>query len=369
MFQKCLAAVMLLGAAYGLAAQGPVVHDPDRARLVTSDISNFWRAYDRATSVGAADERARIYVESYIRPGSIGLRDWTTSRLESGEGLLTLLVGKGWSAARLRSGRALTDYERVRLRGDTSGLGDLVAGYNLDAAVRRRPRFMAAIRPVTLALDTAHAVTGAIRRAYHRLVELYPAAAFPPVYFLIGQFTSGGTVSEAGQLIGMEMHARTRDTPIDELSPWERQVIGGIDAVPGIVAHELIHSEVRLARTDAPQRDAQRTLLAHALDEGCASFLGQLISDTSIANANAYGLAHEAQLWREFQGEMNGTDTHNWLYQGDKATDRPADLGYFVGQRICQAYFEHARDKHVAVAEILRLSDPAAFVRASGYAP
>jgi len=153
----------------------------------------------------------------------------------SGDGLLALLVTKGWSEERLRSGRALSDSEKVQLRRDTSGTGDLLPGYNLDAAVQRRPRFVSAIRPVTLAVDTARAVTGAIRRAYHRLADLYPDAGFPPVYFLMGQFTSGGTVSDAGQLIGMEMHARSLDTPVDELSPWERQVVGGIDALPGIV--------------------------------------------------------------------------------------------------------------------------------------
>lgn len=351
-----------------ISAQSPI-RDPDRALLVTSDIPNFWLAYDRAQHVTSPDERARIYLERYIRPGSEGLHDWTKLRLESGEGLIPLLVSKGWSEERLRSGRAFTDSERVRLQGDTAGMGDLRVGYNLDAAVQRRPRFFAAIRHVTLAVDTARAVKEAIRRSYHRLAELYPAAAFPPVYFVIGQLTSGGTSSDAGQLIGLEMHARTADTPVEELSPWERRVVGGIDALPGIVAHELIHSEAALARGKVEDESAQRTLLAKALDEGCASFLGQLISDGSIANSNTYGMSHEAELWRQFQQEMTGTDTHNWLYQGDKSKDRPADLGYFVGSRICQSYYEHAKDKRAAVAEILRMPDPVAFVRQSGYAP
>jgi hypothetical protein len=364
-----LIAVLSLAALRVASAQTNAVRDPDRALLVTSDIPNFWLAYDRAQPLASADERARIYLETYIRPGSAGLHDWTKSRLASGYGLIPVLIKKGWSEERLRSGRDFSDSEKVRLRQDTAGVGDLLAGYNLDAAVQRRPRFFAAIRPVTLAVDTARDVKGAIRRAYHRLADLYPAAAFPPVYFLIGQLTSGGTTSDAGQLIGTEMHARTPDTPVDELSPWERRVVGGIDALPGIVAHELIHSEAALARNGVQQAAARPTLLAQALDEGCASFLGQLISEGGIANANTYGMAHEAELWREFQQEMNGTNVSNWLYQGDKSKDRPADLGYFVGSRICQSYYEHAKDKQKAVADILRMSDPAGFVRQSGYGP
>jgi len=358
-----------LAALSAVSAQTNVAHDPDHALLVTSDLPNFWRAYDLAQHVDSPDERARIYLDSYIRPGSAGVHDWTTERLRSGAGLVAVLAKKGWSEERLRSGRALTDSEKIRLRQDTAGMSELLAGYNLDAAVRRRPRFFAAIRSTTLAVDTARSVKDAIRRAYHRLAELYPEATFPPVYFVIGQLTSGGTVSDAGQLIGMEMHARSNDTPVDELTPWERQVVGPLDALPGIVAHELIHSEAALARTGIQQAGEPKTLLAKSLDEGCASFLGQLISNGTIANANAYGMAHEGELWREFQPEMNGTSTDNWLYQGDRSKDRPADLGYFVGSRICQSYYEHANDKHAAVVEILRMSDPTAFVRQSKYAP
>src|SRR5947209_10626367 len=144
-------AVLSLAAFSAISAQTNVAHDPDRALLVTSDLPNFWRAYDRAQHVDSPEERARIYLDAYILPASAGLHDWTRVRLESGAGMVAVLVKKGWSEERLRSGRALTDSERLRLRQDTSGMSDLLAGYNLDAAVQRRPRFFAAIRYTTLA--------------------------------------------------------------------------------------------------------------------------------------------------------------------------------------------------------------------------
>jgi hypothetical protein len=82
-----------------------------------------------------------------------------------------------------------------------------------------------------------------------------------------------------------------------------------------------------------------------------------------------YGLAHEHELWIEFQREMNGTDASNWLYNGDRSKDRPADLGYFVGARICGAYYARAADKRQAIKEIFAMPDPAAFLAKSGYAP
>ena len=65
---------------------------------------------------------------------------------------------------------------------------------------------------------------------------------------------------------------------------------------------------------------------------------------------------------------MNGTDTSHWLYQGDKSTDRPADLGYYMGCRIAEAYYQHSADKKQAIRDILAVSDYAAFLHDSHYA-
>ena len=48
--------------------------------------------------------------------------------------------------------------------------------------------------------------------------------------------------------------------------------------------------------------------------------------------------------------------------------DRPADLGYFIGYRIAQAYFEQASDRPSALQVLLRGRDAEAILRESGYA-
>lgn len=45
-----------------------------------------------------------------------------------------------------------------------------------------------------------------------------------------------------------------------------------------------------------------------------------------------------------------------------------ADLGYFVGARICEAYYEQAADKQQAIRDLMFVSDPQAILEASGYA-
>lgn len=208
------------------AAGPPLNRDPDAARLVTSDIPRFWRAYDGATLANAAARFQRVYIDS----GSAGVHDFVAGRLENGR--------------------------------------------ELAGTVAARPRFYAAIRANTLAIDTARAVTGAVGASFRRVKTLYPDAVFPDVYFVVGRLNSGGTVSDRGLLIGVEINARDANAPTDELNDWERAVTGTAAALPGVVAHELTHMQ---RRGGDPEHGAA-TLLARSLNEGAADFIGELIS-------------------------------------------------------------------------------------------
>jgi len=65
---------------------------------------------------------------------------------------------------------------------------------------------------------------------------------------------------------------------------------------------------------------------------------------------------------------MHGTNTSHWLYEGKTVNGRPADMAYFEGYRITQAYYEKATDKKKAIREILTVQDADKFLNDSGYA-
>jgi hypothetical protein len=287
-------------------------NDPDAAKLISTDIPNFWRVFDQASLINAAE----LFQREYIDAGSPGL--------------------KGFLANRIVNGRYLA------------------------ATVAARPRYYAAIRKNSLAVDTSPDIKKSIHAAFRRLKQLYPEAMFPDVYFLIGRLNSAGTTSSDGLLIGVEVNARDDSTPVDELTNWERAVSGRIDDLPHIVAHELVHIQ---------QSNEGNTLLAFSLREGGADFIAEL---TSGAHANraqhAYGNAHQRALWEEFRKDMDGSDLTHWLFQGDRSTDRPADLGYYIGYKVCEAFYRRATDKTDAVRRIIRITDADAFLRESGYA-
>lgn len=65
---------------------------------------------------------------------------------------------------------------------------------------------------------------------------------------------------------------------------------------------------------------------------------------------------------------MDSTNFGPWLYNGDSVKDRPADLGYFIGYRITEAFYDRAPDKEKALEAIFHVQDFKAFLQDSHYA-
>jgi Predicted Zn-dependent protease (DUF2268) len=221
--------------------------------------------------------------------------------------------------------------------------GRIMSAEDLAAAVEGNRARYDSVRASNLDVSAADP---AIRAAFRRLKALYPPAVFPDVYFVIGRFNSGGTSTKHGLLIGAEMY---RDPA----------------RLPAIVSHELIHFQ---------QHYPSPTLLEHSFMEGTADFIGEMISGAQINNdAHQYGLAHEHQLWLEFQAHLDDRNFFPWMY-GRPPDGRPNDLGYFIGYRIAQAYYQQATDKAQAIREIIA-GDAAGtgsirgLLARSGYAP
>lgn len=285
--------------------------DPNEAPIVTSDIDRFWAAYDASTP----STRADVFQAEYFDKGSAGLSAFVDLRIESAE----------------RLAASVDAYEQYYL------------------STRPEMSRIAELEPE-------------IRASFAALDTLYSNASFPPVYFLVGRMSTGGTVADEGILIGTELLSRPPNAPVDELTDWHRAVTGSVETLPHVVAHELIHMQQRYG--------GEKTLLHQSILEGSADFLGEMISGKTV-NPEIYDWAEprEAELWAAFQQEMNGTSFRNWLYQGDTDTDRPADLGYWIGYQIVDAYYRNAENKRQAVFDMLTVQDAEAFLEASGYAP
>lgn len=289
--------------------------DPDAARIVTSDIQNFWRAYDLTKPETAPETAISIFDREYFAPGSIGLKDFTQLRI--------------------KDAKALTE------------------------TIKRFRQYYDSARASTLRIEY---MQPKIRAGFYALKYLYPDAIFPDVYFLVGRLNSGGTTSPRALLIGAEMYGRTPNMPEEVLTDWLKQVLAPVENVPIIVAHELIHVQQKSPATE------RATLLGQAIHEGSADFIGEMISGGNInAHLHAYGNPREKELWNEFKQAMSGKDFSKWLYNGSNSKDRPADLGYYIGYKIAEAYYQKASDKKLAIKGILEIKNFEQFLKESDY--
>ena len=289
-------------------------HEPEKAQFVTSDIDNFWRAYDLAAKETTLEKKQEIYQREYLDKGSQGLKDFIILRIKNVESLVQ--------------------------------------------TIEKHPRYYASIRQQTLKIA---ALSNEIRKSFSKLKALYADAIFPDVYFVIGRLNSGGTTSQNGLLIGAEMYGLTKETPMAELDGWLKQVLKSTDTIPAIASHESVHIQQNyIANTS--------TLLAQSIKEGAADFIGQMMAGEMInQHLHVYGNPKERQLWEEFKPAMNEKSYTGWLYDGAAAKGRPADLGYYIGYKICDAYYRQAKDKAQAIKDILSITDFAQFLKDSQY--
>jgi hypothetical protein len=322
------AAMPLLAACRGSDATSPhsapslvVATQPESAQIVTSDLVHFWDAYDAGGAHGSADD----FQVRYLDAASSGLRDF------------------------------------VRARNLTAvSLAQMVTAY---------PGYFESIRATNLAFATNGALAARLRANFATIKELYPPSVFPPVTLLVGRFSTGGTTSASGMLIGTEFYSITADTPLGELASFQRTNVKSADSLPIVVSHE--HAHILQARAGGIFSHGNKTLLEQALLEGGADFIGER---SSGGNINAWlwvvAVPMEPSLWDDFAGQMHGTDVSRWLYNQGTSTatpTRPGDLGYFIGYRIVEAYYQKHTDKIAALRDIIEIRDADAFLAASGY--
>lgn len=268
-------------------------------RVITSDISNFWTAYDSILKVKELYLQEKIITDLYLGKASPGL------------------------------------IELVRVR-------KLTAQRYVEV-ISKYPGFWSSVRKPTLQLTLGKV---AMDNVMVRFESYFPSAT-SELYFVIGCIATGGTTDKNHVLIGTEIAAATAATDASELNPWLQNIFSQQQGIDYFVAHELVHTQ---------QGPVNGTLLAQCLKEGMADFMAELILQRPIQTPYmVYGAAYQDELLAKFFKESGSKDFSNWLYNGSKMTDGSADAGYFIGYIICKKFYERATNKEVALTEIRNL--------------
>ena len=287
--------------------------NPLDANFHTEDINHFWVAYKMASKDTAHFKS--IFTNLYFKNCSIGLNDYMGSK-----------------------GGQIEDFI---------------------AFIKSAPKFYHGIQNLTLQINRLKPIFSA---SFQKFKKLYNQALFPDVYFLIGAFNAGGTVSSNGLLLGVDQECKNKYIPLNELSFQKQAAMDDFTVLPFTVAHELIHFQQAGMKRDT-------TTLSYVIEEGMADFMAELTGQ-STANIVLYKWAKgkEKMIWERFKNDMYLNRYYNWISNHSTSSpDNLPDQGYWVGYQICKAYFDNASDKQKAIYDMLHLADYKRFLQESKF--
>jgi hypothetical protein len=287
--------------------------------VFTSDIGNFWIAFDSVQTSQDKNRKVQLMQSLYVDKGTAGLKYF------------------------------------MQLRNFDAG--------KLVESIQKYPKFWSSIRENTLKVPP---VVPDIEKYVAAFKVLYPEMRTARIYFTISPAKAAGVAIDSTALIGTEIAMGNRYTDVSEFpdkrlanffKPRETNNI-----VP-VAIHEYVHTQ---------QSAEGKVLLGQCIYEGACDFITELVLGEPLTHSYLnYGRKHHKQLKKEFKKEMFTEDFSNWLYNGNKTTTM-GDLGYYMGYAICKSYYKHAKDKKLAIKEIISLNYadlPAvrAFLAASRY--
>lgn len=308
-----LCLVLLLGSAAPVSGQqeltGHVTRDPAAAEFVLTDVENFVRV---ANAIARGADPSAALQKEYFDQASPGLEMFVEKYDLTLDRLLTAIEEHPDS------------YERI-------------------------PGLLRALRDKELSY----------RATLADIQRIIPSAVFPPTYFVVSGHRGINSGSIEGPLLSIEKNTA------------ESIREGDIEST---LVHEMVHIQ-QLAATGeeyfAIFSGEERTLLALSIREGASTYFAELITGGSEHKNRArdYYLAHEAELWAAFRADMLGLEMGEWLWEEPSDPDVPQDLGYAIGARIVEAFYESASDKGAAAQAVMSITDYPRFLARSGYSP
>ena len=299
---------LLVAAALGLAATGFAPPPSRLPPIYIEDVSRFYHVYDQAHGHPTV---AQIE-QDYLVPGT----------------------------------DALYRFQKIR---------NVTAQRIFDENEKHPEVYTGARRCLAMLPNVKRRVTTALDKLY----RLYPEAKSAPITILVGRGRPVGVTDSTGVYIGIEALCFA-----DFMNPNPE------DRFVHVIAHEYGHVQQSEALKNLNPGDPGATVLAISLGEGAADFIGELISgDVGDQAVWREAKGHEAEIEQAFVKDEDSTDISHWLYNGDGTAAHAGDLGYWVGYRIVKAYYDHHANKRQALKDIIEMSDPKAFLAASGWKP
>jgi hypothetical protein len=295
----------------------------DNQIIFTSDIDNFWSAYDKIAATTDSIKQAEFLEKLFIDKGTPGQKSMIEARNYSVEEYLS--------------------------------------------ALRNYPEFWTSIRENTYQAKT---FSKELKHGIDKLKILYPDLKPAKIYFTIGALKSNGTTMDSLVLIGSELAFANKNTPTEEFPEYLSHLRTFFDSEPSqnivfLNIHEYIHTQQKTT--------IGNSLLAQTIIEGVAEFLTEKALNTESPNPQIkFGNENDARIKAKFELEMFSPNISNWIWNSAENEFGMRDLAYYVGYKISEQYYNTSSDKQKAIELMINLQynneeELIKFVEKSGY--
>ena len=278
----------------------------NKQNFITTDIDNFWTAYDKVITTKDSSLQYKYLNELFINKGTPGLKA-------------------------IMEAREYTSQSYIE-------------------AINNYPLFWNSVRANTL---KAREFADEIAIEVSKIKAVYPVLKPAKIYFTIGALLTGGTTLNGIVLIGSELAFADNKTITSELPERLKFLRTNFDTDPikNVVflnVHEYVHTQQKMT--------IGNNLLAQSVLEGVAEFVAVTATmKQSKLPSIEYGKKHFERIREVFSKQMFNSFTGFWLYSSSKNEFETRDLGYYVGYDICEKYYQKFEDKNQAIKEMIEL--------------
>ncbi len=235
--------------------------------------------------------------------------------------------------------------------------------------LRHYPRFYQTLRQQSNELLKSEKL---IRELTDHFRELYPSFKAADICIGFGNFSTGGNIeiTQSGNLvyIGLEFHGPDSNTFVNELPASIQDYVSRSNFYRTII-HELVHVQQYTHGQKTIQAMNGNLLANRIIREGIPDFISQLIAGPGKeGNYIGYGLQNEKELRRTLKSELWMEGNGNWFGGPDSLfVNRPRDLGYFMGSRIGESYYNNHKEATRNLTPLIEIKNLEKFIRQSRY--
>lgn len=274
--------------------------------VITTDIANFWQAYDKIISTQDSNLQYHYLDSLYLQRGTDGLAAMIQVRNYTPEDFIN--------------------------------------------AINNYPKFWESVRDNTFEADEIGSKFG---EGIEKLRKVYPDLRPAKIYFTIGALRSGGTTLDSLVLIGSEIAMADSTVETSEL-PESMSHLGSYfktnpkNDMLFLNIHEYIHTQ---------QKPLVYNLLSIAIFEGVAEFITTKALGIESPNQSIeFGKRNADRIKEVFELEMFYPNNQDKWFWGNAPNEFGVrDLGYFVGYQMSEGYYEQAEDKQEAIKQMIEL--------------